>query len=109
MSFTMTVLYPKLEADDWFKLDYYTTEHVNLIKDSWSGKGLKSWEIVKYAPSLDGSPAPYHVGAILTWESAEAAKAALTAPDLKGVREDTPNFTNTKPIVLFATVEASSS
>jgi uncharacterized protein (TIGR02118 family) len=108
MSFSTTILYPKLEEGQFFNLDYYLSEHMNKVKAAWESHGLKSWKVLKFSPEQDGTPAPYHVGALLIWESAEAAKAAFGAPGTKGVVEDVANFTNTKSIRLNGSVEASS-
>jgi uncharacterized protein (TIGR02118 family) len=108
MSFHQTVLYPALEEGQHFDMEYYRTEHLRLVKEAWGARGLVSWKVLKFNPQPDGTPAPYHAGALLVWESAEAAKEALASPATKGVIEDITNFTNTKSSHLTASVEASS-
>ncbi|KAI5460683.1 hypothetical protein BGZ63DRAFT_387621 [Mariannaea sp. PMI_226] len=103
MSGFTTVVYPKLEGDAYFNLEYYISHHMPLVVEKWGPYGLKSWEVLKFSPGEDQL---YHSGVVFEWDNVEAAKAAISAAESKLVFDDVPNFTNMKPILMNASIES---
>lgn len=99
MVYHFAVMYPNEEGLQ-FNEDYYLQTHMPLVDSVWGKHGLKSWKIIKYTISADGSPSPYTISAKLEWESADSLKAAFQDPETPKVFADIPNFTNVKPITL---------
>jgi hypothetical protein len=71
---------------------------------TWKPFGLASWEILSFP-----ADAPYQIQARLTWESADAWKAAASHVDAKTVFDDIPNFTKAKAVLLAGQVAGASS
>ncbi|KAK7398070.1 hypothetical protein QQX98_012556 [Neonectria punicea] len=97
----VTVLYPALKDGETFDLEYYVTSHLQLAVEAWKELDLKDFRVVKFTTAVGEEKSPFSVAAIITFESPEGANKALVAPESKAVFEDTPNFTNTKPVVLL--------
>lgn len=102
-----TVLYPA-SSDLTFDLDYYLKKHMPLAVKKWAKYGLKDWKVVQFAPGADGSQ-PYSIGAILTWESADGIRKALTGEEAAEVMGDVKNYTNKNPVFLLGDVVGASS
>ncbi|KAK7427980.1 hypothetical protein QQZ08_005411 [Neonectria magnoliae] len=102
----VTVLYPAPKDGETFDLEYYVTTHLELTVKAWKGIGLKDFRVVKVTTAVGEEKPPFSVAAIITFDSPEGASRALVAPETKAVFEDTPNFTNTKPVVLLGETPA---
>ncbi|MDO9707325.1 EthD family reductase [Paracraurococcus lichenis] len=98
---TVSVFYPNDPATK-FDEAYYMQKHIPLVKERWSGMGLKDAKVLKGMPGPDGA-APNRIIALLTFDSAEAFQKAAQAhgPELFG---DVPNFTDGKPTVQISEV-----
>lgn len=92
----VSVSYPNDPATS-FNEDYYLRTHMPLVRERWSGMGLREAKVLKGMPGPDGA-APSRIIALLSFESIEAFQKAAEAhgPELFG---DVPNFTDGKPVV----------
>jgi uncharacterized protein (TIGR02118 family) len=54
--------------------------------------GLSSYTVTWCQPRPDGRKPPYHVVAVLTWDSEESLRAALGSPEFKAAGDDLANF-----------------
>ncbi len=98
MSITVTVMYPNDPGSN-FDMDYYLSDHVDLVQSKWGNMGLNGAKIVKGIGTPDpDTPAPYQVMAILDFESVDALQGAVEAHG-EEVMGDIPNFTNVAPVV----------
>ncbi|MDP4023663.1 EthD family reductase [Methylobacterium sp. NEAU 140] len=86
----VSVMYP---AGPKFDMGYYLGHHMPLARERWSGLGLHEAKVVKGVSAPDGSPAPFQVMALLTFESADAFQKAIAAHG-KEIFADIPNFTD---------------
>lgn len=83
-----------------FDLDYYMKSHIPLVSSLWKSAGLKGAQVMRGTGSPSGDPAPYHIIALLDFESLDAFKAAAAANG-KEVFADIPNFTDVQPAIQF--------
>jgi len=93
----ISVMYPSGEGTR-FDMEYYLGHHMPLVRERWSPLGLHEAKVVKGVGTPDGSPAPYQVMALLTFESADAFKAAVDAHGAE-IFGDIPKFTDTQAAV----------
>ena len=68
---------------------YYHDVHVGIAKRV---PGLRSYEITRGAITTPGGPAPYHLVAVLTFDSVAAISAALASPEGQATAGDLANF-----------------
>lgn len=94
---TVSVFYPNDPATT-FDEGYYMRTHIPLVRERWSGMGLRDVKVLKGLPGPDGSPAPFRIMATLTWESGDALANATRAHG-KEIFGDIPNFTSGKPVM----------
>ena len=88
MAYQLTVLYH--HTDDAAAFDrYYDETHVPLAKTL---PGLRSYSVSRPGPGPDGQQPPYHLVAVLTWDSAEAFQKALGSAEGQAALEDVPKF-----------------
>ena len=95
----VAVMYPG-SGGETFDYDYYLSKHMPLVHERWDSMGLQGSQVMRGQPGPDGSKPAFNTITLLTFQSAEAFKAAADAhgPELFG---DIPNFTNAKPTVQF--------
>lgn len=93
----VSVMYPG-GSDATFDTAYYLDTHMPLVRARWSGMGLVRDDLLRGVATPDRSPVPFPVIALLTFESAEAFKAAAKAHGAE-IFGDIPNFTNVQPSV----------
>jgi uncharacterized protein (TIGR02118 family) len=67
--------------------------------------GLVSYTLNWCEPGPDGSRPPYHLIALLTWESQETLGAALVSPEFKAAADDLPNFASAGAPLVFGRTE----
>ncbi|MDR7037693.1 uncharacterized protein (TIGR02118 family) [Methylobacterium sp. BE186] len=93
----ISVLYPG-GAGTKFDMDYYLGHHMLLVRERWRPLGLHEAKVVRGTGTPDGGPAPYQVMALLTFDSADAFKAAV---DRHGdeIFGDIPKFTDVQAVV----------
>lgn len=91
------VTYPASAASD-FKMDYYVNTHCELLKEHWSGHGLRQLTLVKGEEGQD-----FHLQAHLVWDNLDAWK---NAPNADKVLGDVPNFTNSKPSMRVGKIQS---
>ncbi|CAI7569187.1 unnamed protein product [Penicillium crustosum] len=80
MTFTITVLFPN-QPDAKYDIDYYTSHHMPLIKQSWAKYGVQNCVVV--------------------WENKEGVEKAFASPEVAEVMGDVPKFSNKEPVFLF--------
>jgi uncharacterized protein (TIGR02118 family) len=100
----VSVMY-QVGQDQNFDLDYYMRKHMPMVGSLWGPSGLKSAQVLKGAGTPGGGSAPFHIIALLDFESAGAFEAAAKAHG-KEVLGDIPNFTNVQPTIQFNDVVA---
>jgi len=82
---------------------YYFGPHVKLAK---AVPGLKGYEVTRGPVVTPAGPAPFHLVAILTFDSMAAIQAALASPQGQGTVADIPNFATGGVEILMADSEA---
>jgi uncharacterized protein (TIGR02118 family) len=88
VAFQLTVLYK--QPDDVEAFDkYYESTHVPIATKL---PGLRTYTVSGPVPGPDGAPPPYHLVAILTWDSAEEFQAALGSAEGQAATADVANF-----------------
>lgn len=68
---------------------YYYATHVPIAKKI---PGLRHYEVTAGPVGTLEGPAPYHLVALLTFESLAAVQAALGSPEGQATAADLPNF-----------------
>lgn len=93
----ISVMYPS-DSGTRFDMEYYLKNHMPLVSQRWSPKGLHDYTVLKGVGTPDGGAPAYQVVANLRFESAEAFKKAASedGPEIFG---DIPNFTDSQPVV----------
>ena len=93
----VSVMYP---ATDGSRFDeaYYLEHHAALLHRLWDGMGLREARFLKGMSAPGGGAPPYQVLALLTFESADAFKAASRAHGAE-IFADIPKFTDVQPLV----------
>ena len=71
---------------------YYAEKHVPLFTSHAQEIGVTRVELVRFAPSPDGKPAPFYRQADLRWDSKEARDKGMATEGFKAVAGDLPNF-----------------
>lgn len=95
-----TVAYPA-SAGTKFDHGYYMTRHMPMVERLWGPMGLTEWSVLRGTVAPDGSAPQHEVFAQLHFESADAFKAATTAPAGSEIFGDIPNYTDIKPVIEF--------
>jgi uncharacterized protein (TIGR02118 family) len=84
--------------------DYYASTHVPLAKTL---PGLKSYEISAGPVALAQGDSPYHLVAMLRFDSVDAIKSALDSPEGQATAADLGNFAQAGvDLLIFDTKEA---
>lgn len=91
MTTTLFALYNQPEDPDAFNRHYEDTHS----KLGLAFPGLRSFTGTHPAPSEDGTPAPYHFVAALTFDDAGSLNAALAGPEGQAAVADLANFAGT--------------
>jgi len=82
---------------------YYFGPHAKLAK---AVPGLKGYEVTRGPVMTPAGPAPFHLVAILTFESMAAIQAALASAQGQATVADIPNFATGGVEILMADSEA---
>ena len=88
VAYQLTVLYHHPEDAEAFDRHYDET-HAPLAAKL---PDLRSYTVSWPGPGPDGQRPPYHLVAILTWDSEEAFQASLESPEGQAALADLPNF-----------------
>jgi len=93
----LSVMYPATQGAtfDW---DYYTGTHIPLAQDAFGATGLTGAQVLKPAPTPDGSTPPYLCIANLSFTSPDALQASIAGPHAAKVFADIANFTSVSPV-----------
>ena len=86
--YQVTVLYNQPEDPAAFD-KHYDEVHVPLVSKI---PGLLRFSVSRPAPGPKGQPAPFHLVAVLEFESAEAYGEAMATPEGEATRADIANF-----------------
>jgi uncharacterized protein (TIGR02118 family) len=97
----LTVLYNHPEDPAAFD-KHYREVHAPLAAKT---PGVKSYTVNWCAPGPDGANPPYHLIAILTWDSEEAMQASMGSPEFKAAGDDLPNFAGAGVQLIFGTTD----
>lgn len=68
---------------------YYVSKHIPIAKNV---PGLRHYEINTGPVGTPTGPAPYHVVAMMTFDSLDAIQRALTSPEGQAAAADLANF-----------------
>lgn len=99
----VSALYPNGEGN-WFDMDYYCSKHVPMAKNLL-GNVLKELTVDKgIAGGAPNSAAPYLAIGNLYFESVEDFQNSF-GPHAEKIMADTPNYTNTQPVVQISEVQ----
>jgi len=82
---------------------YYFGPHAKLAK---AVPGLKGYEVTRGPVMTPAGPAPFHLVAILTFDSMAAIQAALASAQGQATVADIPNFATGGVEILMADSEA---
>src|SRR5215218_10085393 len=93
----VSALYPN-EPGSSFDYDYYLHKHVPFVGERWRPMGLEDQRQARGLSALDGSSAPYHVIAFLTFRSLEDFQKAAQAHGQE-ILDDIRNFTSVQAVV----------
>jgi uncharacterized protein (TIGR02118 family) len=88
MTYQLTALYHHPEDVEAFD-GYYDGIHVPLASKL---PGLRSYSVSRPGPDADGKQPPYHLIAVLTWDSSEAFHAAVSSAEGQATLADLANF-----------------
>src|SRR5437763_9513788 len=91
VQWTLVVLYNQPKDTAAFE-KYYAEKHLPLLAAHAPEIGATRAELVRFAPSPDGKPAPIYREADLRWDSKEARDKAMSSEGFKAVAGDIPNF-----------------
>jgi uncharacterized protein (TIGR02118 family) len=79
----------------------YLSSHMPMLLKSWKSYGLTNYTVSKPAEG------PYVCICYLNFSSFEGFKKASAGPEIKGIREDVQNYTNSQPVLVPAEVVGS--
>jgi uncharacterized protein (TIGR02118 family) len=99
-------MYPNQEGA-WFDIDYYRTQHMDLVKTHMRRFGLVRTEVLKGISGAGGAPAPYVCIGNLYFETADGYEKGIEASG-GALRADIPNFTDVTPVRQVSEIVASS-
>ena len=71
---------------------YYAEKHLPLLAAHTQEIGYTRGELIPFAPSADGKPAPFYRLADLRWDSKEARDKGMATAGFKAIAGDLPNF-----------------
>jgi uncharacterized protein (TIGR02118 family) len=94
--FKVSVMYPNQEGAR-FDIDYYRTEHMELVVRHLKHYGLIRTEVWRGISGGAGQPAPYICIGELYFETAEGYEKGIAASG-GALRGDIANFTNVTPV-----------
>jgi uncharacterized protein (TIGR02118 family) len=95
---TVTVVYPRAEGAT-FDFDYYEATHLPLVARRWGDAGLTGAKALRGVGAANGGPPAYLAIALISFDSAESLRAAMTGPHIGEIAGDIPNFTNVQPVI----------
>ena len=93
----VSVMYPGA-SEGSFDERYYMEKHIPLVRDRWTGLGLKDVQVLRGTGTPDGSPPMYRTIALLTFGSLAEFQAAGKAHG-REIFADIPQFTTVQPVV----------
>ncbi|HZI21055.1 MAG TPA: EthD family reductase [Gemmatimonadales bacterium] len=91
VQWTLVVLYNQPKDTAAFE-KYYAEKHLPLLAAHAQEIGATRAELVRFAPTPDGKPAPIYREADLRWDTKEARDKGMATPGFKAVAGDIPNF-----------------
>ena len=100
----VSVLYPN-SSEDKFNIEYYTNNHVALVKEKL-GDALKKISVEHgIAGGAPGTEATYIVMGHLYFDTVEDFQNAF-GPHAAAIMGDVPNFTTVEPVIQISNVLA---
>lgn len=101
----ITVLYETaIENEGRFDVEHYVSGHIALAAKAWESAGVEKFQIVKFTSALGLTTSPYHIAAIVTFDSQQGAQKALAEEATKDVFADGATLTNLRPLLLLGDV-----
>lgn len=97
MSHQLTALYNHPEDAAAFDRHYDGTHAVLAAKMP----GVRSFSVCRPGPDADGNPPPYHLIAVVTWDSEQEMQAAFASPEGEAAVADLANFAGAGVQILF--------
>jgi len=99
----ISVLYPN-ESGKKFDLDYYTNQHMKLVRERLKDFGLVRTEVDKgLAGGGPGAPAPYVCIGHVYFNSVDGFQKGMTTHG-KEIMGDIPNYTNIAPQIQISDI-----
>lgn len=93
---TISVIYPR-SAGAKFDYEYYEQTHLPLVERCWRDAGLVGAEALRGISAVNGGEAVFFAIALISFESTELLRAAVTGEHAAEIMGDIANFTNTQP------------
>jgi uncharacterized protein (TIGR02118 family) len=103
--FKVSVMYPN-QAGARFDLAYYSTTHMDLVRQHMHPFGLVKTEVLKGLSGGGGQPAPYVCIGNLYFETVEGYEKGIAASG-GAIRADIAKFTDLTPVRQISEVVAS--
>jgi uncharacterized protein (TIGR02118 family) len=100
--FTVVVLYGQPNDAEAFD-GYYSQTHTPITQKI---PGLKRFEATTIVATPDGSPSPYHLVAMLTFDSPEDAQGGLQSSEGQAAVQDLANFATGGVTVLLGPTQS---
>jgi uncharacterized protein (TIGR02118 family) len=104
--FKVSVMYPNQEGAR-FDIDYYRTQHMELVRKHMRPFGLVRTEVLKGISGTGGQPAPFVCIGNLYFETVDGYEKGIEA-SAGSLRSDIPNFTNVTPVRQVSEIIAAS-
>jgi len=99
----LSAFYPNSEGDT-FDMEYYCNKHIPMVQKKL-GAACKGVAVEQGLGGAEpGSPATYSATGHLYFESVEAFQTAFD-PHAEAIMGDTPNYTNTQPVIQISEVK----
>jgi uncharacterized protein (TIGR02118 family) len=96
----VSVMYPPSAR---FDLDYYTKQHMPMVKSRCEGRGLSGAYVLKGDMAPDGGTPAYQVIGHLTFDTLQNFQAVMQQHGAE-IMADIPNYTDAQPTVQISTV-----
>jgi uncharacterized protein (TIGR02118 family) len=104
--FKVSVMYPNQEGAR-FDIDYYRTQHMELVRKHMRPFGLVRTEVLKGISGTGGQPAPFICIGNLYFETVDGYERGIAAA-AGALRSDIPNFTDVTPVRQVSEIMTSS-
>jgi uncharacterized protein (TIGR02118 family) len=100
--YILTITYPN-SPDATFDFDYFRTQHLPRIGQTFGPFGLGYASVLKGEQSVDGKDPAFFATTILSFATEKGARDAMISAGAQALAADIANFTSVKPVMQFNT------